>query len=98
FAQVQSANFGVFSQLAWLPGTKNLAFGHYIRAVCYAKSFAYVVIGDENSDTTISEIEYYILNIVYSFWIDDGEGFVEQDVLRLSCQGSCDFRAAAFTT
>src|SRR6185503_8122428 len=98
FAEVQAANFGIICQVAWLARTKNLALGHYVRAVRYAKSFAHVVVGDENPDTTISEIEYYILNIVYCFWIYAGERFIEQDILRLSCEGSCDFGAPPLAT
>src|SRR6185369_14613328 len=46
FAEVQAANFGIICQVAWLARTKNLALGHYVRAVGNAKSFAHVVVGD----------------------------------------------------
>ena len=61
-----------------MAGAKDLALRHYIRAVRYAKCFTHVVIGNEYPNTTISQVEYYILNIIYCFWIDSREGLVEQ--------------------
>jgi hypothetical protein len=81
-----------------VPGAKDFAFRHYIRAVRYAKCFADVVIGDEYSNTTISQVEYYILNIIHCFWIDAREWLVEKNELRLAGQSSCYFSAPAFAT
>src|SRR6185369_17051464 len=91
FAEVKPAYFCVFGKFAWVSGAKDLALRHYIRAVRYAKCFAYVVIGNEYSNAAISQVEYYILNIIYCFWIDARKRLVEQNVLRLGCQSSCYF-------
>ena len=79
-----------------MSGAKNLALRHYIRTVSYAKCFAYVVVRHEYSNTTIPQVEYYILNIVYCFWIDTRERLVEQNVLWFRSQSSCYFSAPAF--
>ena len=65
-----------------MSGAEDLALRHYIRAVSYAKCFAYVVIGDQNTNATISQVEYYILDIIYCFWIDSRERLVEQGHAR----------------
>src|SRR6185369_6138357 len=98
FAQVKPAHFCVFGKLAWVSGAEDFALRHYICAVRYAKSFAHVVIGNEYPDTTISQVEYYILNIIHCFRIDTRERLVQQDVLRLGSQSSCYFSAPAFAT
>src|SRR5262245_23932276 len=79
-----------------MSGAEDLALRHYIRAVRYAKCFANVVVRNEYSNTTISKVEYYILNIIYSFRIDPRERFVEQNILRFSCQSSCNFSTPSF--
>ena len=96
FAEVETAHFGVFRQFAWMSGAEDFSFRHYIRAIGYAKCFADVVIGNQNTDTTISQVEYYILNIIYRFWIDARKRFIEQDILRLGCKSSGYLGATPF--
>ena len=71
-----------------LARTKDFALRHYVRTVGYAKRLAHVVIGNQDTDATIPQVEYYILNVIYCFWIDARERLVEQDVLRFGCKSS----------
>src|ERR1044071_5764300 len=77
----------------WLTRTKDLPFRHDVSTVRDAERLPHIVIGNQDTDTTISQVEYYILNIIYCFWIDARKGLVEQDVLRFGSKGSGYFRA-----
>ena len=96
FAEIQTANFRVLSEIARLAGTKDPPLSHDISPIRYSQRLAYVVVGDEDPDTTISQVEYYILNVVHSLRIDAGEGFVEQDVLWFGRKRTRDLRSPTF--
>ena len=98
FAEVEPADFGVFGQFAWVSGAEDSALRHYIRTVSDAKRLAHVVIGDQDTNTTISQVEYYVLNVINRLWIDSGEWLIEQDVLRFGCKSSGYFSAAPLTS
>src|SRR6185503_15558547 len=71
-----------------LARTENFSLGHYVCTVGDAKRFAHIVVRDENSNSTIAQVDDYILNIIDCFRIDAREGLVQQNVLRLGCKSS----------
>src|SRR4029079_6304936 len=77
----------------WLTRTKDLPFRHDVSTVRDAERLAHVVIGNQDTHTTIPTVENYILNIINCFWIDTGEGLVKQDVLRFGSKGPGYFSA-----
>src|ERR1051325_6777257 len=93
FAEVKATHFRIFREVPRLARTKNLPFRHDVSAVGDAQSLAHVVVGDQDTDTTISQVEYYILNIIDRFWIDTRKRLVEQDVVGLGCERSGYFGA-----
>src|SRR4029450_13234776 len=60
-----------------------------------AECLACVVIGDQDADAAIAQIENHALDIIDSLGIDPGEGFVEEDKLGLSGEGASDLSPAA---
>ena len=86
FTQVKPTHFRVFCQVSWLAGSKNSTLSHDIGPISHAESFSNVVIGDENTNTTTTQIKYYILYVVDRLGIDAGERFIKEYVLRFSCQ------------
>src|SRR6185369_3534052 len=74
FAQIKAADFGIFRQILRLARPENSSFGHDVGPVRDPESFSDVVIGDEDSDAAIAQVQYYILNVVDGFRIDAREG------------------------
>src|ERR1051326_2128043 len=93
FAEIKASHFRIFGEVPRLARTKNLPFRHDVNAVSDAQSLAYVVVCDQDTDTTISQVEYYILNVIYCFWIDTRKRLVEQDVMGFGCKCSGYFSA-----
>ena len=54
FTKIEPPNFGVFCQVAGGAGAENLSLGHDVSAVGHAQGFAYIVIGNQDSDTAIT--------------------------------------------
>src|SRR6476659_3343971 len=79
FAQIEPADFGIVCQILRLARSKNSSFRHDVGPVRDPESFSNVVIRDEDSDASITQVEYYILNVVDRFRIDARERFVQQD-------------------
>ena len=97
FAEVEAADFGVGDEVVRGAGAEDAAFGHYVGAVGDGEGFADVVVGDEDSDALLFEIEDDLADVVDGERVDAGEGFVEEDELRLGCETAGDLDAAAFT-
>src|SRR6266852_1305258 len=81
----------------WGARPEDPSVGHDISAIGHAQRFAHVMIGNQDADSATAQIEDHTLNVVYRFWIDTRERFVQQNKLRLSRQGASDFRATPLT-
>src|SRR4051794_9074398 len=97
-AQIEAADFGIVCQILRLARSKNSSFRHDVSPVRDPESLSDVVIRDEDSDAAITQIEYYILNVVNSFRIDAREGLVKQNILRFGRECARNFGAPAFAT
>ncbi len=67
-----------------------------VGAVGDAEGFVDVVIGDEDANALIGEAEDDVLDFFYGDRVYTGEGFIQEEKLRFSGEGSGDFGAAAF--
>src|SRR6188474_3633388 len=98
FAQVQFSDLGIFGQLSGQSRPEDFAFSHDVGPVCYTEGFSDVMIGDQKPDTSITQIEYYILNVVDGFRIDTGKRLIQQYILRFGCECSRNLGSSSFTT
>src|SRR5688500_9423639 len=96
FAQIESPNFCVFCQLSWGARAKNFTLSHDVRSIGYAESFAHIVIGNQETDSAVAQIEYDILDIVNGFRVDAGERFVQKYILRFGCERPCYLSSSPF--
>src|ERR1035437_3879621 len=98
FTQVKPADIGILDEVDGTSRPQDLAVRKDICTICYAKGFAYIVIGYEYADTLLFKIKNYLAKVVDSKWIDTGERFVQKYELRLSRKTAGDLDAATFTT
>jgi hypothetical protein len=97
FAEVEAADIGVGDEFVGRAGAEDAAFGHDVGAVGDGEGFADVVVGDEDADSLLFEVEDDLADVVDGQRVDAGEGFVEEDELRLGRQAAGDLDSAAFT-
>src|SRR5438046_9023008 len=98
FTEIKATDFCVFCQVARRTGAKYFALGHDVSAICHPEGFAYVVIGNQNSDSAIAQIQNHALNIVDGLRVDARKRFVEKDELGLCCQRASNLSPAPLAT
>src|SRR5437762_1087381 len=98
WAEVKLACDGVVDQEVAGAVAFDAAFADDIGAVADLKSFADIVIGDEDADAFLAEAEDDLLDIVDGHGIDAGEGLVQEEDGRMGDQAAGDGDAAFFTT
>src|SRR5580700_987291 len=96
-AEVYAAHFRITAQLIRPALPEYLATFQDVRTIRHVKSFAHVMIRNEYTDAGTGEVANDFLEILDGEGVDPGEGFVEQNKMRLESKGTGDFEAAAFT-
>src|SRR5436305_5154452 len=76
FAQVNSSNLCVCRKRFRSPLPKNLALFDDVGSIRDLQRFAYVMVGDENSDAARAELRDDALSFEYGNWIDSCKGFI----------------------
>src|SRR2546425_1158748 len=86
FAKIKAPHFRILCQVPRRPGTEDLSFSHDVSAVRYTQGFTHIVVGYEDADAATAQIQNDTLDVVDRFWIDAGEGFIQKNELRFSCE------------
>src|SRR2546421_1598269 len=98
FAKIEPPHFRIFCQVPRRARTENLSFSHDVRAVRYTQGFTHIVIGYEDADAATAQIQDDTLDVVDRFGIDAGEGFVQKNELRFSCESPRNLSPASFAS
>ena len=96
-AEVEFAGFGIPNDFVRRAMAKNFAFGYHVTAVGNLERFTHLVIGDQNGYAPVAQVAYNLLNTLNRNGIDAGEGFIEQNNLRLRNKAPGDFQPPPFT-
>ena len=91
-AQVDSLDVLVGRQEIGRPTAKDHAIVHDVCPVGDPQRLPYVVVGDQNADAALLQVEDDVLDIGYCNGIDTREGFVQQDKPRRNHQRARNFR------
>src|SRR5436189_6044894 len=97
-SEIKPSNLAVFCQGPWRTRAENAPFSHDVGPIRNTQRLTNIMVSDEDANTTITQVNYYILNIIHGLWIDAGERFVKQNVLRLSGQSPGYFSPASLAT
>ena len=73
------------------------AFIQQIGPVGDGEGLTDVVVGDDDADIAVFQLRDDVLDVLHGDRVDPGEGFVQQDELRVHGEGAGDLAAAAFT-
>ncbi len=95
FAEVNAAHFGVVAELVGGAGAEDFALVDDVGAVGDGERFADVVVGDEDADAAVFEIEDDLLQLQDLNGVDAGKGFVEEEEIGVDDEGAADLDAAA---
>ena len=96
FAQVKPAHVCVGDEIGRPAAAEDFSVRHYIRTVGNSQRFADVMVGYQDTDALVFEVEYYLSDIVDSEGVDTSERLIEENVLRLGRQASGDLDAPPF--
>jgi hypothetical protein len=67
---------------------KDLAFNEQVGTVADGEGFRHVVVGNEDTDILVFEFGYNSLYVLNGNGVNTGKRFIEQDELRIYCQGA----------
>ena len=76
---------------------QDLSLVDKVRSIHKFEGFPYIMICNENSQTSISEAPYYFLHLINRNRIDPAERFIKQEKFGLSYQSACDFESTFFS-
>ena len=97
-AEVFLADFRVVGQLLGRTTLEDGTLVEQVGPVGNGQGLVDVVVGDDHADVHRLELGDDVLDVFHGDRVDAGEGFIEQDKLRVDGQRPGNFAAAAFAT
>src|SRR5215831_4248155 len=93
-AEVNASYTFIIDDLIGFAEGEHQSFVNYVRVIADAKSFANVVVGNEDADASFLEKTDDLLYVEHGDRIDAGEGLIEQHEARAGREGGCDLDPA----
>lgn len=88
----------VFCQLWRCAFEEDSSFKKQVCAVGDAKRLLHVMVGDEDSDVSVFQLPYHILDILNRYRVNTCKRFVKHDEFRVDGEASCDFATSSLTS
>src|SRR5690242_1946625 len=96
-AQIDAFHLWVMSQFCRSSGSEDSALINNVGAVGHREGLAHIMVGDQNANSALLQIENNLLQIEHGNWVDAGERLIEQDKLRLDGQAARNLHPPALT-
>jgi hypothetical protein len=93
-SQVMFARQRRFGDCRRIAGDQNLSIHNDVAAVADGQRLAHVMIGDEDPDVPLLELQNDVLDLAHGNRIHPGERLVEQQKLGVCSQGASDLHPA----
>src|SRR3954468_3849907 len=86
------------AQRLWRPGPENSSVTNDVRPVRYGESLSYIVVGNQNPDTSHLQIADDALQLQDLKWVDTGKRLIQQNKVGLQNQTSRNLDTAPLST